>query len=329
MEGGESPCQLPKPLCSDRPDYGTYWNNLSDSERENILHGFDIGLSASWQTSYLEGESAGAIRSSIFDRRQNIGEIYAGSAIAGMVKYFNGLYADPKNTYIDWMYAWLLASISYQDQNSGTAQSDAPYLTKFLQSYGELPGWVHITDVKDVNLLEIEVLIPEPFKVLVRLRGVSTKDGDGTEMTQAQKDRAIKFIKGFAATRGYPFKNCSCTEMVRPQMFYGSRFFDANGVIEAFVRINESGFCLMHDEVKAADLDKDDQDGIVLNEVLLRQGLAYMDDGILAFEEADRLQSAADYAMQQRYNLYGTVRPKPAEKMIRENPKPVNQNCLP
>lgn len=325
------PCYLPKPLCGDRPDYGAYWNDKGNNEKKSLLHGFDVGMNAAWQASYLEGEEAGAIRASIFDRRISTAETYAGKDIEQMVKYFDRLYADPKNAYIDWMYSWMLASLHYQELNiSDGRDNDENYLVSFLQRYGELPGWIRVVDIKDVDLLEVEVLVPEPFRLTVKLRGISTKNGAGKEMTDAQRDRAIKFMRGLAATRGYPFKDCSCTEMVRPQLFYGSSLFTSNGTLEAIMRINEKDFCLTKGEVSAAALDPDsDQKSMVLNDVLLRLGLAYMDEGVLAYEESDRFQEASDYAVSKGNNLYGASRPTLAERIIRQGPKIVNQNCLP
>ena len=177
-------CQLPEPLCGDKPKFGSYWNELGDSDKKSLLHGFDIGLSAAWQTSYLEGEEAGAIRSGVFDRRLSIGETYAGVGIDKIVEYFDKFYSDAANDTIDWSYAWLLASLTGMDENSADKSNhDEIFLKKFLQTYGEFPGWIRVVDVQDVNLIEVEVLVPQPYRMPVRLRGVSAKNADGGELT--------------------------------------------------------------------------------------------------------------------------------------------------
>ena len=324
-------CDLPQPLCGDKPKFGTYWNSLSDSERRFMLRGFDVGLSAAWQTSYLEGEEAGAIRSSIFDRRLSIGETYAGYGIAPYLDYFNKFYADAVNDTIDWSYAWLLASLAGTADAADQNNHDELYLRKFLQTYGEFPGWVRIVDVKDVNLIEVEVLVPEPYRMVVRLRGVSAKGADGAEMTPEQKDRAMRFIKGLTATRGYPFKNCGCTEMVRPQLFFGGGFFTPDGVMQAYMRINESGFCLIRDEVASQEISRDSlaATGFVLNELLLTSGLAYMDEDFTDYGESDHVMQNVDDARNRGLNLYGKLRNPAIEKIIKQGAKPLNQNCLP
>lgn len=327
----DAPCTLPEALCGDKPKFGTYWNNLSDAERKWILRGFDVGLSAAWQASYLEGGDAGSVRSGILDRRLNISETYAGIGIDAMVTYFNNFYADAKNDTIDWSYAWLLASLAYQEKNErDRPDHDERFLKNFLQTYGELPGWVRIIDVKDVDLIEVEVLVPEPYHLLVKLRGVTSKTVDGTEMTRDQKERAVRFIKGLAATRGYPFKGCGCTEMVRPQLYYGANLFTGSGTLEAYVRISESNFCLLKDEVFSGNLIGASTDNsFVLNEVMLASGLAYMDDESSDYQESDRLMQSIDVARDKGYNIYGRAKLPPIEKIIKQGPKPLNQNCVP
>lgn len=326
----EDMCVLPEPLCGDKPKFGKYWNDLNETQRKIMLQGFDVGLSAAWQTSYLEGEEAGSIRGGIFDRRLNIGETYAGVGIEEYVDYFNKLYADSANETIDWSYAWMLASLSLQSLDSDTADRNELHLKKFLQTYGELPGWVRIVGVKDVNLIEVEVLVPEPYHLNVKLRGVANKFADGTEMTAEQKSRATSFIKGLGATRGYPFENCGCTEMVRPQLFYGSNLFTSDGTLEAYVRISESSFCLIKDEIQARELVAIKPDsGIVLNETLLAGGLSPIDEESSDYIESDKMMQAVDNARRKGLNIYGKSRIAAVEKIIKQGAKPVNQNCLP
>lgn len=326
----EIPCDLPAPLCGDKPKYGAFWNSLDDQEKKAMLHGFDIGLSAAWQTSYLEGGDAGAIRSSIFDRRLNIAETYAGIGIEYIVDYFNKLYSEPVNNLIDWSYAWLLASLSYQEDNDETIGRESLFLKKFLQTYGELPGWIRIIGVKAPNLIEVEVLVPQPYHLTVKLRGVSDKNGDGSVMTAEQSERAIKFMSGLAATRGYPFQNCKCTEMVRPQLFYGGQLFTADGTLEAYVRISENSFCLIKDEVDSDHIAPGRADNsFVLNDVLLTSGLAYLDEESSDYQESDRLAQNIESAQAKGLNIYGKARIPAIEKVIKQGAKPLNQNCLP
>ncbi|TAH36495.1 MAG: hypothetical protein EYC62_02290 [Alphaproteobacteria bacterium] len=323
-------CTLPESLCGDKPKFGTYWNSLSDSERKIMLQGFDIGQTSAGQTSYLEGQEAGNIRAGILDRRMNIGETYAGVGIELFVDYFNKLYADAANNSIDWSYAWMLASLSFQNETTESGDNDELLLKKFLQTYGELPGWVRIVDVKDVNVIEVEVLVPEPYRLSVRLRGVSLKGGEGKILTEDQKQRGIKFIRALAATRGYPFENCNCTEMVRPQLFYGSNLFSADGMLEAYVQINEANFCLLKDQVKATDFQPGKiDDGFVLNEAILEAGLAYMDEESSDYVESDKLMQNIDVAKDRGLNIYGKKTIPAIERMIKQGPKPVNQNCVP
>ncbi len=323
-------CALPESLCGDKPKFGSYWNSLSDSERKIILQGFDVGLTAAGQTSYLEGQEAGNIRSGILDRRMNMGETYSGLGIELFVDYFNKLYTDPANNNIDWTYAWMLASLSIQNEIVEGGDNDEAMLKQFLQTYGELPGWVRIVDVKDVNVIEVEVLVPEPYRLSVRLRGVSLKGGDGKTLTDDQKQRGIKFIKSLAATRGYPFENCNCTEMVRPQLFYGANLFAADGTLEAYVRINEANFCLLKNEVSATEFHRGNaDDGFILNEAILENGLAYMDEESSDYVESDKMMQNIDRAKDKGLNIYGKKTMAPVERMIKQGPKPVNQNCVP
>jgi len=294
------------------------------------LHGFDIGLSAAWQTSYLEGGDAGAIRSAIFDRRLNIAETYAGVGIEYIVEYFNKLYADSANDTIDWSYAWLLSSLAFQEENNENSVRESLYLKKFLQTYGELPGWVRIVGVKAADLIEVEVLVPEPYHLTIKLRGVADKNSDGQSMTDDQKDRSKKFIAGLAATRGYPFDSCRCTEMVRPQLFYGGQLFTADGTLQAYVRINENNFCLIKDEVDSDHIAPNRNDNsFVLNEVLLTSGLAYLDEESSDYQESDRLSQNIDAAQQKGLNIYGKSKIPAIERVIKQGAKPINQNCLP
>ncbi len=327
-------CALPQPLCGDKPNFGEYWNSLSEDTKKQILHGFDIGLSAAWQTSYLEGEEAGGIRASVFDRRLNLAETYAGTGIDFMVRYFDDLYGDAENSYIDWAYAWLLASLTFQEQNQVEEQKkQASYLGKFLRKYGELPGWVRITDVLAIDRLRVEVLVPEPFQIDVKLRGISAVGSDGKPVAQEQTQRAAKFIRALTSARGYPFEDCSCTEMVRAQLFYGSNFFTADGMLEVYIRFNESSFCILKEELPSKEIvdliGSAGNRGFVLNDALIAIGLAHAEDANAGLPEADRLFQFTENAKEKGYYSYGKNVIPTVEKIIRQGPKPVNQNCLP
>lgn len=324
-------CTLPAPLCADKPDFAAYWQSLPESERLSLLQGFDIGLQAAWQASYLEGGEAGSIRGNIFDRRLNQNEIYAGLGLEFFVDYFNNFYADPKNRTIDWGYAWLLASLHYHNANNpDLGNQDEVFLRQFLQTYGELPGWVRITAVLAPDTIEVEVLVPEPYRLPVKLRGLSVTDSDGNPMRAEDQERAMAFIRGLAATRGYPFENCGCTEMVRPQLFYGGALFTKDGTMQAYVRLGEGHFCLLKSEVAARSLYPANSDqGLTLNQVLLVNGLVPMDEQANDYAESDQLLQAVDAAHTKQWNIYGGKRNPVIERVITQGPKPINQNCLP
>ncbi len=324
-------CTLPKPLCGDKPDFAAYWQSMERSDRLSLLKGFDIGLQAAWQASYLEGGEAGSIRGSIFDRRLNQNEIYAGVGLDFFLDYFNKFYADAPNANIDWGYAWLLASLAYQQANNpDQGVQDELFLKKFLQTYGELPGWVRIVDVLAPDKIEIEVLVPEPYRLAVKLRGVSVQNADGEAMTPEAQSRAMDFIRGLAATRGYPFDDCGCTEMVRPQLFYGGSLFTKDGTMQAYVRISEGHICLLKSEVSARELNPGSTDqAMTLNEALLINGLAYVDEQSSDYLESDRLLQNVDAARARGLNVYGSKRSPVIERVIKQGPKPINQNCLP
>lgn len=327
----DTACALPAPLCGDITDFGAYWQSIAPEQRLSLLRGFDIGLQAAWQTSYLEGEEAGGIRAGIFDRRLSQNEIYAGIGLEFYLDYFNKLYADAKNAAIDWNYAWLLASLASQAANNTDADNhDEVFLKQFLQTYGELPGWVRMVEVLSPDTIEVEVLVPEPYRLPVKLRGVSTQNAEGQSMPTEDAARAVQFMRGLATTRGYPFENCGCTEMLRPQLYYGGSLFTKDGVLQAYVRINENYICLAKSEVSIADISQSPQNlSMVLNEILLTNGLVYLDEQSNDFLESDRLLQNLDTARGAGLNIYGKKRNQAIERVITQGPKPLNQNCLP
>lgn len=320
-------CDFPPAFCTSPYAYGDYWNSLRGFEKEKIIHGAQIGLLSAWQIDSLEGNEGGSMRPALLDRGQNIVEVYSGQNIKQLAEYFDRLYNDPANRAIDWTYALMLATLAEQEQNpEGAAKSQEAYFKAFLRQYGELPVYAHIIKVLTPDMLEVEVLLPEPYRLPLKLRGIDIEGLD--EPAQA---RAQKFIEGLNATRGYPFENCTCTDMVRPQLIYGAKLFTDDGKLQAYLRFNENSFCLAKGEVQASDLQggEGNNRGLNLNDILLRFGLAKVAEAELDAEEAAALRATQSYAIGKKYYLQGGAKNPAVEKVLKQGPKPLNQNCLP
>lgn len=261
---------------------GNCWNTLAQIQKQSIIRGIWSGIKIGDMKQALIGNTFHLI----FDHTS----APASTNVGDYVDYIDKLYSFPVNREISWPYAYLLAVLWAKDDDS----NDRLTLIRFLRDNEELPTYVNLVNIQDIDRLVIE---SNNKQYELKLAGISTANLD-----QKDKERATALLNKFKSMTWF-----SCGgEAPTLELRYIDEFFYKDGTLTAHVYPMQSFICLGNEKLSI-------QEGLgfnaSLNQILVRKGLAepeYVPDNQWSEDrkKARQLPFKYNYAQAKEEKLY-------------------------
>lgn len=239
---------------------GSCWNNLEPIEKYGVIRGIWSGQKIESMGNRLMGKSTFSF-SSI-----NHYDLSSSTTIGDVAEYFDKLYSYPVNRDIEWMYAYLLASMYLNDSDS----NDRVSLLRFLRDYGMIPTHGKLISFDSINTINV-LINKSTFKI--RLSGLSEKSTD--DETQERSQNILSVLQ----TASYG-KDCPKPDNAPSvSLEYHDELFDKDGNLSAYVTVFGYYICIGKERINIGDVFNYDN-GIPLNTLLASRGLVIEDDYI-------------------------------------------------
>jgi len=269
--------------CMNKDNYiqenGECWLSLSFSEKSDKITGIWTGLKIARLNANFNGNRI----VSIF-RNYDFTGLPEATNVGDIVDYFDKLYSYPVNRNIDWRYAYILSALNAKDDDS----NDRLSLVRFLRDYKELPTIGVWIETKSIDRIVVSV---DGQNLEVKLAGVSSSG-----VSEETKATALNVLNKLMFLDWLP-----CTEeptRATVALTYPDDLFYEDGTLTASVEVYGLGVCLNERAVTTQELYGSSISDFILNDFLLRKGLARPEgayDPQWSKERRDTRKWATDY----------------------------------